>query len=337
MIMIFLLIIGAAIVTGGILYGVNQWLAKKNNEVIANRYLVSILVLFIIYLGLFSTLFFIYNSKMDKATAKINRMKETQQQLKEAQKAEVARIKSFYAKEMAFADWKNKVFTSTKEMQQSLVQAKADYKLSDDEVHSWKGIAENNTLEKLVPKRSSREVLTEYQGRLKNSLNDVKSGHSLMTSDIRMLSDNINAIRFVGKEYEKVLGNFRDLYDNIMASNNNGAPMVMPKQQKFLFFPVKQKEYNQLVQQYYESKGNSKASVEIAVKLKEAIDKAEEEFKQINKKFDDNLAFLESTSDSVTYDSDKLQKLLEAAISEANIINESDSGTTIKINNNKKN
>jgi hypothetical protein len=337
MLILFLLILSAALVTGGILYGVNFWLAKRDGEVIANRYIISIAVLFLIYIGLFSTLFIIYNVKMDKANLKIAHMKQAQRQLKEDQKAEMEKMKAYYGKEIAFSDWKNKVFTTNKEMQQSLAKAKVDYKLSDDEVVSWKDTAENNTLEKLVPKDNSKAVLTEYQGRLKNSLNEVKSGHSLMTSDIRMLSDNINAIRFVGKEYEKVLGNFKDLYDNIMESNNNGTPMAMPKQQKFLFFPVKQKEYNQLVQQYYESKGNSKASAEIAVKLKDAIDKAEDEFKQINKKFEDNVSFLESTSDSVTYDSEKLQKLIEATISEANIINESDSGTNIKINNNKKN
>jgi plasmid maintenance system antidote protein VapI len=335
MFMIFLIILTAAVVTGGILYGVNFWLAKKNGEIIAKRYIMSLAVLFVIYLGLFTTIFFIYNSKMDKATAKIAQMKIAEKLRREAQKAEIARIKSYYAKEMAFAEWKNKVFNTSKEMRESLTKAQADYKLSEQEVHSWKEIAENNTLEKLMPKRNSRDVLNEYQGRLKNSLKDIRNGHTLMTSDIRMLSDNINAIRFVGKEYEKVLGSFRDLYNNLNSSNPGDMPM--PKQQKFLFFPVKQKEYNQLVQQYYESKGNAKATAEIAVQLKDAIDKAEQEFKQINKKFDDNLAFLQSNSDSVTYNSEKLQKLIESAISEVNIINDSDKGTTIKINNNKKN
>jgi hypothetical protein len=329
-------VLTAAIVTGGILYGVNFWLARKSGEVIANRYLISILVLFVIYIGLFCTLFIIYNAKMDKANSKITGMKVAQSQLKEDQKAELVRLKAYYGKELALAEWKNKVFTTDKDLKQSLAQAKADYKLNDDEEQHWKEIAENNTLAKLVPKNNSRDVLNEYQGRLKNSLKDVKSGHTLMTSDIRMLSDNIDAIRFVGKEYEKVLSSFKDLYNN-MNANNNGADLPMPKQQKFLFFSVKQKEYNQLLQQYYEAKGNTKATAEIAVKLKNTIDNAEEEFKQINKKFEDNMSFLQSNADSVSVNSEKLQRLIEAAIHETEVINESDSGTNIKINNNKKN
>ncbi|HBE79642.1 MAG TPA: hypothetical protein DDW65_17975 [Firmicutes bacterium] len=329
MVPILLLILAAAVISGGILYGVNFWLAKKNGEVIAKRYIVSISILIIIYLGLFTTMFFIFKAKVDVATAKIA-------ELKLAQKAEITRIQSLYAKEMALANWKNRVFSTNKDMQDSLVKAKAQYKLNDQEVHNWRSIAENNTLEKLIPKDNSREILNEFQGRLRNSLSDVKSGHTLMTSDIRMLTDNINAIRFVGKEYEKVLDSFKDLYDTIN-SNNAGADLPMPKQKKFLGFGIKQKEYNQLVQQYYEAKGNSKASAEIATQLKETIEKAEEQYKQINQKFESNMSFLQSNADSVSYNSDKLQKLIEAAMSTVNVINEADSGTNIKINKNKKN
>jgi hypothetical protein len=325
---IFLIMLAIAIVIGGILYGVNFWLAKKNGEVIAKRYILSISVLILIYLGLFTTMFFISNNKINDATAKMNEMKS-------AQKAEITRIRTFYAKEMALANWKNKIFNTDKEVQQALAKAKVDYKLSDAEVHNWKGLAENNTLERLMPKKNSGDVLKEFQGRLKSSLSDVKSGHTLMTSDLRMLTDNINAIRFVGKEYEKVLDSFRDLYTTI--SSDNPGDMPLPKQKKFLGFSVKQKEYNQLVQQYYEAKGNTKATAQIAVQLKDAIDKAEEQYKQINQKFENNMSFLQSTSDSVSYNSDKLQKLIEAAMSEVNVINESDSSTNIKINTNKKN
>jgi O6-methylguanine-DNA--protein-cysteine methyltransferase len=328
MLTVFLIILTVAVVTGGILYGVNFWLAKKNGEVIAKRYIISISVLVLIYLGLFAALFFISNNKINEVTAKMNEMKV-------AQKAEITRIRKFYAKEMALANWKNKVFNTNKDMQQALAKAQADYKLTDQEVRNWKSIAENNTLEKLMPKNNSREILNEFQTRLKNSLNDIKSGQTLMTSDIRMLTDNINAIRFVGKEYEKVLDSFKDLYNTINGSTPGDMPM--PKQQKFLFFPIKQKEYNQLVQQYYESKGNAKATEQIAVQLKETIEKAEEQFKQINQKFESNLSFLQANSDSVTYNSEKLQKLIEAALSEVNIINESQKGTNIKINTNKKN
>jgi O6-methylguanine-DNA--protein-cysteine methyltransferase len=328
MLTVFLIILTVAVVTGAILYGVNFWLAKKNGEVIAKRYIISISVLVLIYLGLFAALFFISNNKINEVTAKMNEMKI-------AQKAEITRIRKFYAKEMALANWKNKVFNTNKDMRQALAKAQADYKLTDQEVRNWKGIAENNTLEKLMPKNNSREILNEFQTRLKNSLNDIKSGQTLMTSDIRMLTDNINAIRFVGKEYEKVLDSFKDLYNTI--NSNNPGDMPVPKQQKFLFFPIKQKEYNQLVQQYYESKGNAKATEQIAVQLKETIEKAEEQFKQINQKFESNLSFLQANSDSVTYNSEKLQKLIEAALSEVNIINESQKGTNIKINTNKKN
>lgn len=325
---IFWIMLAIAIVTGGILFGVNFWLAKKNGEVIAKRYIFSISFLIIIYLGLFTTMFFISNNKINDAIAKMNQMKL-------AQKTEITRIRSFYAKEMALANWKNKVFNTDKEMKKSLAKAQADYKLSDEEVRTWKGLAENNTLERLIPKRNSGDILKEFQGRLRGSLAEVKSGHTLMTSDIRMLTDNINAIRFVGKEYEKVLDSFKELYNTISSDNPNDMPP--PKQKRFLGFAVKQKEYNQLVQQYYEAKGNTKATAQIATQLKETIEKAEEQFKQINQKFENNMSFLQSNSDSVSYNSDKLQKLIEAAMSTVNVINESDSNTNIKINNNKKN
>ena len=330
---IFLIILGIAVVTGAILYGVNFWLAKKSGEVIAKRYILSISVLILIYLCLFTTMFLVGNNKI---TATKNAAKAKIAEMKSAQQAEITRIRAFYAKEMALAEWKNKVFSTNKEMQKALEKAKVQYKLTDQEVYTWKGLAENNTLEKLIPKDNSKEILNEFQGRLRNSLGDIKSGHTLMTSDIRMLTDNINAIRFVGKEYEKVLDSFKDLYDTIN-NNNAGADMPMPKQKKFLGFGVKTKEYNQLVQQYYEAKGNSKATAEIATRLKETIDKAEEQYKQINQKFESNMSFLQSNADSVSYNSDKLQKLIEAAMSTVNVIKDADSGTDIKINKNKKN
>ncbi len=333
MLSVFLVILGIAVVTGGILYGVNFWLAKKNGEVIAKRYILSISTLVLIYLVLFTVMFLVSNNKI---TAANNAAKVKIAEMKSVQQAEINRIRSFYAKEMALADWKNKVFGTTREMQKALEKAKGDYKLSDQEVRTWKGLAENNTLEKLIPKDNSKEILNEFQGRLRSSLGDIKSGHTLMTSDIRMLTDNINAIRFVGKEYEKVLDSFKDLYETIN-SNSAGGDVPLPKQKKFLGFAVKTKEYNQLVQQYYESKGNTKATAEIAVKLKETIDKAEEQYKQINQKFESNLSFIQSNADSVSYNSEKLQKLIEAAMSTVNVIKEADSGTNIKVNNNKKN
>ncbi|HBF36555.1 MAG TPA: hypothetical protein DDW50_04465, partial [Firmicutes bacterium] len=317
---IFMVILGIAVVTGAILYGVNFWLAKKNGEVIAKRYILSISVLILIYFILFATMFFVSNHKI---TAANNAAKEKLAEMKSAQQAEMTRIRTFYAKEMGLADWKNKIFSTTREMQQALAKAKVQYKLSDQEVHNWKDLAENNTLEKLIPKDNSKEILNEYQGRLRGSLGDIKSGHTLMASDIRMLTDNINAVRFVGKEYEKVLDSFRDLYTTIN-SNDAGADLPMPKQKKFLGFGVKTKEYNQLVQQYYEAKGNSKATAAIAVQLKDTIDKAEEQYKQINQKFESNLSFLQTNADSVSYNSDKLQKLIEAAMSTVNVINEAD-------------
>ncbi len=333
MFLVFMIFFGLAIVVGAIFYGVNFWLAKKNGEVISKRYILSISVLILIYLVLFTTMFLVSNAKF---TAANNAAKAKIAEMKSAQQAEVARIRTFYAKEMALAGWKNKIFNTNKEMQQALEKAKGQYKLSDQEVRTWKGLAENNTLEKLIPKDNSKEILNEYQGRLRNSLGDIKSGHTLMASDIRMLTDNINAIRFVGKEYEKVLDSFKDLYETIN-SNSAGGDMPIPKQKRFLGFAVKSKEYNQLVQQYYESKGNSKATAEIAVRLKETIDKAEEQYKQINQKFESNLSFLQSNTDSVSYNSEKLQKLIEAAMSTVNVIKEADSGTNIKVNTNKKN
>ena len=329
--MLFLIILSAAIIAGAILYFINHQIAKKNGEVVTKTHLISIIALLVFYSGLFLYFQITYNQQIEKNkqvfAAKIQRI--------EAEQANrIETLKKNYAKEMALLEWKNKVFTSNTEMEKSLVKSKTDFQLSPQEVTMWRGIAENNTLEKLIPKRNSQDVLKEYQSRLKKSLGDLKSGHTLMTSDIRVLSDNINTVRLIGKEYEKVLSSFKELYNNI--TTNPGAEMATPKQQYFLFFPVKRKEYNGLLQDYYEAKGNKQAVSEVAVKLKTAIDTAEAEFKQINKKFDDNLGFLDNNANSITYNSDKLQNLIEAAISETEIITESETNTKIKVNNNTK-
>lgn len=319
----------AAVLTGIILGAVNYYLAKKSSEnIVSKRYIISFAIILLLYSGLFV---YIQLSCDRTVTSYQHKMVR----LKEEQKRRIKEIEAVYAKELALMEWKNKVFTSDSEMQKSLTQAQTDYNLSPQETSMWKGIAENNTLEKLIPKKNSKDVLNEYQGRLKSSLANVRSGQTLMTSDIRMLADNINTIRLIGKEYEKVLGSFKDLYEQINSNTQND--MVMPKQKKFLFFPMKSKEYNRLLNEYYESKGNSKAMAEISVKLKETIDKAEAEFTAINKRFDENLSFLENTSNSISYNSEKLEKLIEAAIDEASIINETENKTNLKIKSQPKN
>jgi hypothetical protein len=320
----------AAILTGVILGVVNYFLAKKSGEKIVSwRYIISFAVILILYSGLFIYIQYTCNHKVAVYQQKMIGMKEKQKQ-------RIKEIEAGYAKEIALLEWKNKVFTSDAEMNKSLDKAKEDYRLSPQEISMWKGIAENNTIEKLIPKRNTNEVLTEYQNRLKNSLSQVKSGQTLMTSDVRMLADNINTIRLIGKEYEKVLDSFRDLYNNI--NTGNGSEPVMPKQKKFLFFPVKTKEYNKLLNEYYEAKGNSKAMAQVAAKLKLTIEKAESEFKVINQKFEENLSFVENTSNSITFNSEKLENLINAAISEADIIHESQHKTdSIKLNQSPKN
>lgn len=326
-------VVAMAVFTGILLGVINYFLAKKSGEnIVSKRYLISFAVLLLLYSGLF----FYLQLNCDQKLQTYRR--QTQQkiiQMRDEQKRRIKEIETNYAKELALAEWKNKVFTSDAEMQKSLAKAQTDYNLNPQEVAMWKGIAENNTIEKLIPKDNTKEVLNEYQSRLKNSLSQVKSGHTLMTSDIRLLADNISAIRLIGKEYEKVLDSFKDLYESI--NTTNSTDLVMPKPKKFLFFSIKTKEYNQLLNEYYEAKGNSKALAAVSVKLKQTIDQAETQFKAINQKFEDNLSFLENTSNSISYNSDKLENLIDATISEANIINESDSNTNnIKIKDTKK-
>lgn len=323
----------AAVLTGIIIGVINYFWAKKRGEEVVNpRFLLSFGIVLVLYSGLFLYIQSNYDQKITE-TKQVYHNKMLQMQ--EAQKKRIKEIEANYSKEVALLEWKNKVFTSNSEMQKSLNKAKTDHELSDQEVVMWKGIAENNTLEKLIPKHDTKEVLKEYQNRLKGSLAQVKAGHTLMTSDVRQLADNINTIRLIGKEYEKVLDSFKELYNNINSNSTN--EMIMPKQKKFLFFPVKSKEYNKLLNDYYEAKGNTKAMGEVAVKLKQTIDKAESEFKAINQKFEDNLSFVENTSNSITFNADKLQNLIEATINEANIINESDNKMNIQVKQPKKN
>ncbi len=340
MLIIAITFFAAVILAGGALFGINYWLAKKNGEVISKRYIGFISVLLGFLIILFTVVQFFYYNEMNKTKlscdAKIQKMIDQQDELKRKQKAEIDEMRAYYAKELAFSEWKNRSFVSKKDMRQALAKAKEDYQLSDNELRTWKGVAENNTIENLLPKKDTRAVLTEYQSRLRGSLKEIKSGNTLLTSDIRMLTDNINAVRLVGKEYERVLDSFKELYANISTDNGEGTKEP-PKQKKFLFFPVKTKEYNQLMQQYYESKGNQQATAEVAAKLKLVIEKSEEEMKRINKKFEDNLGFLQTNSDSISYNSAKLQKVIEAAISQVEVINETDQATNIKVNEKKKN
>ena len=324
-----LIIFLTIIISAGIIVLVNFIIIKRKGEKIKLSFIISLCILLFIYSGLF--LFFQHDWKKrnEREVMQLNEVHaEEIRQLKEQQAQEIETLKRTYAKELALVEWKNKVFTSESEMAKALRKAQTDYQLTPEEVRAWRNIAENNTIEKLMPKKDTKDVLKEYQARLKKSLAAIRSGQTLMNSDIRLLADNINTIRLIGKEYEKVLATFRELYGNIVASYESGTIMERPKQKKFLFFPIKQKEYDQLLEQYYQAQGNQKAVAEIAEKLKLTIDKAEQEFKAINRKFEQNLAFLETTSSGISYNAEKLENLIEAAISEADIVSETQAETT---------
>lgn len=315
----FLISIVILVIAAGLIVYVNYTALKRKGETLDRDFLISLGSLAVVGIVLFSffQITWTNKSKHDQQVFS-NKIKL----IKDEEARTIDNLKKTYAKEMALVEWKNKMFSSNSEMEKSLTKASKDYQLTQDETRMWRGLAENNTLEKLIPKDNTEQVLKEYQGRLKNSLQSVKSGQTLMNSDIRMMADNINAIRIIGKEYEKTLDVFKDLYNNMIASAQNGTVMEKPKQKKILFFSVKQKEYDQLLQQYYESQGNQKAVTEVTEKLKVAIDRAEAQFKAINQKFESNLSFLENNANGVSYNSDKLQKLIEAAISEVNVVSQ---------------
>ncbi|MCL6591643.1 MAG: hypothetical protein K6U80_17035 [Firmicutes bacterium] len=304
---------------------------RRKGEPVELPYIISVAVFMVICAGMFLYFQNVWAKKakhdQEVFNTKLKQIQDERAKEKEAYENTIETIKKNYEKELALAEWKNRIFTSNSEMEKELVKNKDKYQLDAKEVHMWRGLAENNTVEKLIPKDNTKDVLKEYQTRLKKSLATVRSGNTLMNSEIRMLADNINAIRLIGKEYEKVLGSFRELYDNIIASNNSGTPMQPPKQKKFLFFTVKQKEYEELLKQYYENQGNTKAVSQIAEQLKVTIEAAEEEFQAINRRFEQNLAFLQNTSEGITYNANKLANLIEAAINEANIISETSSQT----------
>lgn len=325
MIIEFWYAIAAPVVIGLIVYFTNFWIAKRKGATLSNSFWISLLILVVAAAGL---LYFLQVRNDRDHSLKVAALNKKHQE-------ELMRVKEEYRKEMAYLEWRNKVFPTSADMERELVQNTKEFKLTKVEVANWRDAAHDNTLEKLIPKRDMQDVMKEYQTRLKSSLNQIQSGETLLSSDIRVLTENINTIRVLGKEYEKVLFSFRELYNNITA--NPGKEMDLPKQKYFLFFPVKRKEYNALLQEYYENRGNKSATADVAVKLKSTIEKAEAEFKEINRKFEENLGFLDSTSTSITYNSEKLQKLIEAAIQEADVINESEPSTQVKVNSNKKN
>lgn len=317
---VFWFILAAPLVIGLIVYFINFWLAKRQGGVLSDSFWISLLVMVLVASGL---LYFLQAKNNYKHSQIIAELKQKHQE-------ELEKIVKDYQKEMAYLEWRNKVFPTSAQMEKELAENAEKYKLSKAEIANWRDAAHDNTLEKLIPKKDMQDVMKEYQTRLKESLAQVKSGETLLSSDIRVLAENINTIRIIGKEYEKVLYSFRELYNNISA--NLDKQLEPPKQKYFLFFPIKRKEYNALLQEYYQSQGDSAATARIASKLKVTIEKAEAEFKEINRKFEENLGFLESTATSITYNSEKLQQLIEAAIKQTEIISESEPSTKVKVN-----
>ncbi|NLW47977.1 MAG: hypothetical protein GXY86_11655 [Firmicutes bacterium] len=326
MIDLFWYLLAAPFVIGLIIYFTNFWIAKRKGASLSHSFWISILILVLIATGLLYFLEAQNNSDHSMEIAELNALHE--QELKQ--------VEEDYRKEMTFLEWRNKVFPTNAAMEKELAEYTKDFNLNKEEVANWRDAAHDNTLEKLMPKRDMQDVMKEYQARLKSSLSQIQSGETLLSSDIRVLAENINTIRVIGKEYEKVLFSFRELYNNITTNNNSNAQMEAPKQKYFLFFPVKRKEYNALLQDYYQAQGNSEATADVAAKLKVTIEKAEAEFKEINRKFEENLGFLESTSTSVTYNSEKLQQLIQAAIQETEIISESEPNTRVNVKKGKK-
>lgn len=316
----FWYILAAPLVIGIIVYLINFWLAKRQGGALSHNFWISLLAMVLVAGGL---LYFLQAKNDYEHSQNIAELNQKHQE-------EMEKVVKDYQKEMAYLEWRNKVFPTSAQMEKELAENTEKYKLSKAEVANWRDAAHDNTLEKLMPKKDMQDVMKEYQTRLKASLNQVKSGETLLSSDIRVLAENINTIRVIGKEYEKVLYSFRELYNNISA--NPDKQMELPKQKYFLFFPIKRKEYNALLQEYYQAQGNSEATANVAAKLKVTIEKAEAEFKQINRKFEENLGFLESTSTSITYNSEKLEQLIEAAIKQTEIINESEPSTRVKVN-----
>jgi hypothetical protein len=325
MIIEFWYILAAPLVIGLIVYFTNFWLAKRKGESLSHSFWISLLVLVLTTTGLIYLLQVRNNIDHSSKIAELNRKHQE----------EVEKVVKDYQKEMAYLEWRNKVFPTSAQMEKELTEITEKYKLSKAEVANWRDAAHDNTLEKLMPKRDMQDVMKEYQTRLRASLAQVKSGETLLSSDIRVLAENINTIRVIGKEYEKVLYSFRELYNNI--TSNPTKQMEAPKQKYFLFFPIKRKEYNALLQEYYQAQGNNEATANVAAKLKVTIEKAEAEFKEINRKFEQNLGFLESTSTSITYNSEKLEQLIEAAIQQTEIIRESEPSTRVKVNQKPKN
>ena len=320
MIVEFWYVLAAPLVIGLAIYFVNFWLAKRKDAVLSHNFWISLLIMVLATGGL---LFFLQVRNNLNLNLKITQLEDKHQQ-------DIQRMKDEYSKEMAYLEWRNKVFPTSADMEKELAENAVKYNLSKAEVANWREAAHDNTLEKLMPKKDMQDVLQEYQTRLKKSLAQIQSGETLLTSDIRVLAENINTIRVLGQEYEKVLFSFRELYNNIVS--NPGRELELPKQKYFLFFPIKRKEYLAAVQEYYQVKGNEAATADLAAKLKATIEKAEAEFKAINRKFEENLGFLESTATSITYNAEKLEKLIEAAIQEAEIIKETEPSTRIKVN-----
>lgn len=320
----FWYLLAAPLVIGLIVYFTNFWIAKRKGANLSHSFWISIVVLVLAAMGLLYFLQVRNDSARSMEIAELNAKHEV----------ELKRVEEDYRKEMTFLEWRNKVFPTNAAMEKELAEHAKEFKLSKAEIANWRDAAHDNTLEKLMPKRDMQDVMKEYQSRLKNSLAQIEAGETLLSSDIRILAENINTIRIIGKEYEKVLFSFRELYNNI--TTNPGKEIEPPKQKYFLFFPVKRKEYNALLQEYYQAQGNQEATANVAAKLKATIEKAEAEFKEINRKFEENLGFLESTTTSVTYNSEKLQQLIQAAIRETEIITESEPSTRVNVKKGKK-
>lgn len=344
-----------AVVIGGIIVIlINSGSENRTRAHLVRRFVISIILLLVFYSALYFFIQSHYDLEIQKTrkvySEQINSTKNRQQsavrtqqstiqkqqseinalkQQIESQSGEITSLKENNNKILAFAKWQNTIFNSPTAMKKALAQAKVRFNLSAAEVKKWRAAGENNLYKNFLPKNNTQEVLLDYQTRLKRGLSMIKENHLLLSEDLRDLSECFNVVRLVGKEYQKVLVVFRELYDGMI--NSSSEEPVLPKKAYFLFFPVKQKEYNKHLNEFYESKGNQKGLKETAAKLKKAIETVEEEFSALNKKFDENISFLNSKSNSLSYNSGKLQNLIEAALREIELITEPETDNTVKL------
>ena len=131
----FWYILAAPLIIGLIVYFINFWLAKRQGGALTHSFWISLLVMVLVAGGLLYFLQVKNDYEHSQNIAELNRKHQE----------DLEKVVKDYQKEMAFLEWRNKIFTTTAQMKKGLAANAKKYKLSKAKMTNWRDAAHDNT------------------------------------------------------------------------------------------------------------------------------------------------------------------------------------------------